>query len=325
MNKLISVIVPVYNAEKYLERCLESIVTQTYPHLEIIVVNDGSTDQSPKLINRFVEKNTGIIAVHQKNKGVSAARNEGLSRAKGDLIGFVDADDVILPDMYQFLLSNLLENDADISHCGFELVKKNSTVKFHDTGVFLVQDKNQAIAELLSGNRIEPSSCTKLYKKSVLNNVRFAEGIKWNEDLLFNVQAFNNAEKSVFHDIVKYRYMQNAQSASQQSFSLEMAESIYRVSVEIKESLTDEKSKRAVDVFYASKVVTLLQQVNRNGLQSAGFTKRLKKEATQLNLKGMGFRLQFLKFLLIKIPFLYGLFRYIYDLFFTKEQKWKDH
>lgn len=324
MADLISVIVPVYNAERFLERCLDSILIQTHQNLEIIVVNDGSTDGSANIIDRYAEKDSRIITIHQKNAGVSAARNAGLRAAKGTYIGFVDGDDEILPDMYEVLLNNLLAHNADISHCGFEWVKSNVTVRFYGTGILVVQTKNEGLAEILSGKRIEPGIWNKLYHKSTVRDVQFPDGIKHNEDLLFNVYAFSNAQKSVFNDVVKYRYMQNFNSASQSGFSEKAVEDAYEVTQRIRKKITDKELNDNVHKFYAAKLMTLLQGLHRNRSQYTALGKKLKKEASTLHLQKMGFRLRFLQTILTKLPFMYGSFRFGYDLLTGSKKKWSN-
>ena len=325
MNNLISVIIPVYNSGKYLERCLNSLIAQTHENLEIIIINDGSKDNSAEIIEKFTSKDQRIIAVHQENQGVSAARNKGLEIAKGEFIGFVDADDEAEKDLYELLYHNLQKYEADISHCGFELVKPDETIKFHDSGIVLIQTKFDAIAEILSGQRIEPSTCNKLYKKSVLQNVFFPSDIKTNEDLLFNVEAFYNAEKSVFEDQVKYKYFSNSTSASHSVFTEKKAEDLYAVAKRIKEILKDEHIKGRADQFYAAKLLTILQALQTNHLQNSALAKTLRREISPLNVSEMGLRTQVLKMVLVKFPFLYPAFRFVYDLFFIKNQKWKNH
>lgn len=121
-NNLISVIVPVYNLENYIERCLKSIQNQTYSNIEIIVVDDGSIDDSWNVINRIAKEDNRIIPVHKENGGVSSARMLGLDNANGEWIGFVDGDDEIEEDMYEVLINNAFECNADISHCGYKMI-----------------------------------------------------------------------------------------------------------------------------------------------------------------------------------------------------------
>lgn len=325
MNNLISVIVPVYNGELFLERCLDSILSQTYNNLEIIVVNDGSTDLSAKIIDRYSKSDRRIVAIHQQNKGVSSARNMGIRNSSGEFIGFVDGDDEILPDMYEFLLNNLLKYNADISHCGFELVKNDKLVKFHDTGVFLEQNKFQGLSEILSGQKVEPSTCNKLYKKAVLSNIKFPEDIKNNEDLLFNVEAFYKSEKTVFEDVVKYRYFHHSDSASRTSFTEKKAQDIYEVAARIKNLLTEDSIQKNCERFYISKLLTIIKSLKQNDLYNTEVSKKIRAEVATIDTRKMGLRIYLTKLILVRFPFLYNFTRYIYDLFFIKNQKWKNH
>ncbi|MBQ4243839.1 MAG: glycosyltransferase, partial [Clostridia bacterium] len=141
---LISVIVPVYKTEKYLDRCVNSIVNQTYKNLEIILVDDGSPDRCPELCDRWAEKDNRIKVIHQENGGMSAARNAGLRIAKGDYIGFVDSDDWIDNDMYEYLYILLINNQADYSTINYD-IKKRETDR--------TENQNECI-NLLDNNRM---------------------------------------------------------------------------------------------------------------------------------------------------------------------------
>ena len=126
MNPLISVIVPVYKAEKYLDKCVQSIVNQTYKNLEIILVDDGSPDNCPEMCDEWAKKDSRIKVIHKENGGVSSARNAGLDNSFGDYIGFVDSDDFIENDFYECLYDNLVENGADISFCTFKTLDEKN-------------------------------------------------------------------------------------------------------------------------------------------------------------------------------------------------------
>lgn len=325
MNNLISVIIPVYNNAKHLERCLDSVISQTHKNLEIILINDGSQDNSAKIIEKFAATDKRIISIHQENQGVSAARNKGLEISTGDFVGFIDADDEAELDLYEFLLQNLIQNHADISHCGFSLIKTDEIINFHNTGIVLIQTQFDAVAEILSGARVEPSTCNKLYKKEVLENVFFPEDIKTNEDLLFNILCFKNAEKSVFEDQVKYKYFSNATSASRSIFTEKKAADLYAVAKKIEEILKEETIKEKVNQFYIGKLLSILKALQIHQLQKTEIAKTLRQEISTLNVKKMGLRTQVLKIVLVKFPFLYPAFRFAYDLFFRKNQKWKNH
>ncbi len=325
MNNLISVIIPVYNNDKYLKRCLESVCGQTHQNLEIIIVNDGSEDNSAEIIEDFSLRDKRVVVFHQENQGVSAARNKGLHLAKGDCIGFVDADDILYEDMYEFLFQNLENYNADISHCGFELVKPDATIRFHGTGDILIQNKYEALIEILSGVKVEPSACTKLYRKCVLKNVFFPLDIKINEDLLFNVEAFHKAHNSVFKDTIKYKYFSNPCSASRSKFTQKKATDLYAVAVRIYDILKNTPIREQAELFYVEKLLTILQALQSNKLQGVKISKKLRHEISTINVRSMGIRICVLKTLLLDYSIFYPVFRFVYDLLFMKKQKWKNH
>ena len=160
----LSLIIPVYNIASYLPRCLDSIINQKYKNLEIIVVNDGSTDTSREVIDDYCNKDSRITAIHKENGGVSTARLAGVSAATGDYIGFVDGDDYIEPDMFDRLIKNAVEHNADISHCGYKMVFPNGRIDYYyNTGRKGVQDNLEGLADLLNGERIEPGLVNKIY------------------------------------------------------------------------------------------------------------------------------------------------------------------
>lgn len=214
MQPLISIIIPAYNIEPYIARCLDSVMQQTYPNLEIIVVNDGSADRTGDIITEYAKKDGRIRAVHKKNGGVSAARNEGIALASGSYIGFVDGDDMIAPDMYEFLLGNMVKYSTDISHCGYRMVFPDRTEDFYGSGKLYIQDTEQGLSDLVEGTLVEPGIWNKLYKAELFAGVRLNTGIRINEDLLLNYYLFKKSEKSVFQDEVKYYYMKRPESAT---------------------------------------------------------------------------------------------------------------
>lgn len=214
MKELISVIIPAYNIEQYIERCLESVCGQTYSRLEIIVIDDGSSDGTGNIIDELAKKDSRIITIHKENGGVSAARNTGLDIAKGDYIGFVDGDDIIELDMYELLLRNALKYQADISHCGYQMVFPNRVDYYYNTGEVRIQNQYEGVYDLIKADKIEPGLCNKLYKRELVSVHRLDNKIKINEDLLYNYRLFKEAKTSVFEDISKYYYMVRGNSAS---------------------------------------------------------------------------------------------------------------
>lgn len=218
-NDLISIIVPVFNLENELTRCLDSILAQSYQSIEVIVVDDGSSDGSAEIVRQYAEKDSRIKPVFQENGGVTSARLHGVREASGQWIGFVDGDDEIELDMYERLLKNAETYHADISHCGYQMCFDDGRIHyFHNTGLLAQQDKITALKELLSGSRIEPGLCNKLFHKTLFHSLLHGEAvpldIKINEDLLMNYKLFSVAEQTVLEDWCPYHYIVRSASAS---------------------------------------------------------------------------------------------------------------
>lgn len=211
---MISVIIPVYNTENYLRNCVESVQRQTYSDLQILLIDDGSTDTSPSICDTLAAEDSRIQVIHQTNRGVSAARNAGLELAKGDYFAFVDSDDLLEPDIYETLLGLAMEFDADIAHCGYKRIQLDGTTKdIQGTGKLLPQDSEEAVECLLTGKYFVGSLWNKLYRRELFFNVRFDTSLKINEDVLANVQVFLQAKKLVFLDVPKYNYFERKGSS----------------------------------------------------------------------------------------------------------------
>lgn len=207
MNKLISVIIPVFNVEKYLERCIKSIINQTYKNLEILLINDGSTDKSIEICNRYLEFDSRIILLNKENGGLSSARNLGIDKAKGEYISFVDSDDFIHELMYETLVSNLEKNDCDISIIeSFDVIEdKDFIFELKNTNNSIVYSKEEAIANYLDGNFIP--AWGKLYRKELFESIRFPIGIL-NEDEAIMIRVFDSCTRNiVYQDIKLYFYL----------------------------------------------------------------------------------------------------------------------
>lgn len=210
----ISVIVPAYNCEKYLRACLESILSQTYKKLEVILIDDGSTDTSGSICDEFISLDSRIRVIHQANKGVSAARNAGLKAAKGDLISFIDADDTLDLDMYEFLVQLMEAYEADIAHCAYRHIVGEEVRLVHDTKETYLQNQQEALQCLIGSRLFVGSLWNKLYRREVLQGLRFNESLKINEDILYNYYAFKNSKRTVFADVAKYNYIAHKSSSA---------------------------------------------------------------------------------------------------------------
>lgn len=213
---MISVIIPAYNVENYIGRTLDSVLGQTFPDLEIIVVDDGSQDGTGAVIDRYAAAHPHrLTALHIPNGGVTHARLTGAAHARGEWIGFVDSDDVIEPDMYERLFHNARNHNADISHCGYQMIFEDGRVHFfHNTGVTQVHSRTDALRELLSGRRIEPGLWNKLFHKRLFQGWEMDRTIRINEDLLMNFYLFSAADKAVYEDWCPYHYMVRSTSAT---------------------------------------------------------------------------------------------------------------
>ena len=216
MQELISVIIAAYNAEEYIGRAIESIQNQTYKNIEIVIVNDGSTDNTINICNQYISTGSRLIAFNKtENEGLAAARKTGVLHANGDYIGFVDADDTIEIDMFEILISNARQYSADISHCGYNMIMPNGNKKeFYGTGRLVKQDHERGLIDLLEANFIEPTTCTKLYRRSLFIDLSYVTEVSINEDLMLNYLLFSRSQLSVFHDVCKYNYFKHEGSMS---------------------------------------------------------------------------------------------------------------
>jgi glycosyltransferase involved in cell wall biosynthesis len=234
MQPLISIIVPFYNVENYLVRCLDSIVNQTYKNLEIILVNDGSTDSSLDICKRYSKNDSRIKIVNKKHGGVSSSRNAGLDAVTGEYIGFVDSDDYIDENMYMELYNNLIENNCDIATCYFCRVYGDEFYTDYnfefDKRIF---NREEAIKSILLDKELRVYLWTKLYSKKAFDNVRFPINREY-EDIDVSISTLEKVDKVVFINKILYFYV-NRESSIDNNYndknvkdSLEMAYKRYK-------------------------------------------------------------------------------------------------
>lgn len=207
----ISVIVPVYKVEPYLDKCISSIVNQTYKNLEIILVDDGSPDNCPAMCDAWAEKDSRIRVLHQRNQGGGAARNAGLDLASGSLIAFVDSDDYIVPDMYAHLYT-LLEQSVDIAECSYVEVAGNDAVFAcgYETRSYTAQE---AMAEHIRDRVFRQLIWNKLYRRHVMDGIRFPTDKKI-DDEFFTYRVLGNANALIHSTKVCYAYRQQSESVT---------------------------------------------------------------------------------------------------------------
>lgn len=202
----ISVIVPIYKVENYLNRCVESIRKQTYRNLEIILVDDGSPDACGEMCDRYAQEDSRIRVIHKENGGLSDARNAGIEVAAGEYIAFIDSDDWIDDKMYEVLYHTLLKYDADIAECSYRNLYADCIVEETAcTGNVVEGDNIFALEAMLDWHYFKPNAYNKLYKRSVIADVRYPKG-KLHEDEYTTYKYMYNARKLVYIDFSFYNY-----------------------------------------------------------------------------------------------------------------------
>jgi glycosyltransferase involved in cell wall biosynthesis len=210
---LISVIIPVYNVEDYLHKCLDSIISQTYENLEIIVVNDGSTDNSAQICEEYAKKDSRIKLLHKENGGLSSARNAGLDIADGEYIGFVDSDDFIEKNMYERMLNALKEYSANLVICSY----------FSDREIKYPCEKSMLadvdfVFKLYLKDYIQAYACNKLYSREIFREIRYTDGILF-EDMDVFLRIIQKAGKTVLLNDKLYHYVQRENSITNSKFN----------------------------------------------------------------------------------------------------------
>ena len=212
---LISIVIPVYNVEKYLKRCLDSIINQTHKNLEIICVDDGSIDSSGKILDDYKNKDKRIKVYHIKNGGVSHARNVGIKHITGNYVGFIDPDDFIETNMYEELYNSIIENNSDVSVCNnyiyYEENDSIEKVKYSDS-IPKIMSKTFYLDKMFKDN-YNGYVWNRLYKVKYIKKVKFDESIIIMEDVIFNIDYASNINKISFVDIPLYYYVMRATSA----------------------------------------------------------------------------------------------------------------
>ena len=219
MQEKISIIVPVYNVENYLERCVESILKQTYTNFELLLINDGSTDQSGDLCDQLALRDQRIRVIHKENGGLSAARNTGIDHASSDLIGFIDSDDYIDEDMYETLYRQLRESNADLSMCvPYDVFHQIPEKQVSEIKTWNLSSE-EAIKMAMEAKVLSVTAVNKLYTKELFNHLKFEVG-KIAEDAFIMIRLLDQCQKVVATNEKKYYYVHRENSITTQKFSL---------------------------------------------------------------------------------------------------------
>lgn len=208
---MISIVIPIYNAEKYLRECLNSLKNQTYRDIEVLMVDDGSKDDSSRICDEFASTDNRFIAIHKENGGCSSARNLGIEKAKGEYIAFVDADDVLDWDMYEILLANLQRTESDVSACTYvnEYSSNFNAIKKHESiPETLVFNSNTASLDSMTGkeNSIEGFVWNKVWKTDLIKGRTFRTDVAIVDDAMFTWEVISRINKSCFVNLPMYHY-----------------------------------------------------------------------------------------------------------------------
>lgn len=227
----ISIIVPVYNVEKYLEKCIDSILNQSFRDFELILVDDGSTDNSGYICDRYKNQDDRIIVIHKENGGLSSARNAGIDISKGDFIGFVDSDDFIHRDMYKILYNNIIKSEADLVICKEQNIYEDEYVELNS----IVNERNLNMEELTSEEAIKKLykvrttfvyAWNKLYKRDLFKELRYPEN-KIYEDEWLSPKLLYKSSKIVYINYSLYYYLQRKGSIVKSQFRVEKFDKVY--------------------------------------------------------------------------------------------------
>ena len=281
MEDLISVIIPVYNVEKYLTKCIESIIKQTYSNLEIILVNDGSPDNCGKICDEYAKKDNRIKVIHKNNGGQSEARNYGLEIATGKYITFLDSDDYISEDYIEYMYKLIKNNNADISICGVQIVnKENKKYKTDETEVKIYKTQ-EAFENLLYAEGIEVAVYAKLYPKTYFDDIKFPVGEKY-EDIAIISLLMNKARKIVYGNKKCYFYYTRPGSTSKSGFNKNELDYIKNVKIMlnyIKQNYPDlEKAVLRYQVYSQFRILRIiLFSKNKNDEIQQEMIKNIKK------------------------------------------------
>jgi glycosyltransferase involved in cell wall biosynthesis len=266
----VSIIIPIYNVEDYLEKCLESVIGQTFTDIEILCVLDGPTDRSRMITKKYAEKDSRIRVIEQPNSGVSVARNVALSKATGEYISFVDSDDWVSPKFIETLYNSAIATDAEIVISGFRTIKMNKVVRnrSYPSGIFDSYD----ICRNLIGYKIDNYPWNKLFRKEIFttNDIAFPEDVKFAEDFAIMCQLAYYSKKVMIVDNYLYFYRIRDNSA-EKTFNLQRVTGFFKAFKVIKDFLKRENVYESYQVTYeyscASKLLETAYKICRNGHQ----------------------------------------------------------
>lgn len=277
-NKKISVIIPVYNVENYLKRCVDSVLNQTFGNLEVILVDDGATDNSPAICDGYASIDGRVKVIHRKNGGLSSARNAALdSKLTGDFVAFIDSDDWIEPDMYEYMIGLADNTKADVVEVKLQYAYSDDEKFDQPKENINIYDKKQILDEFMDATTRHGgfSCCINLFRKELLDGVRFREGKK-SEDMDFKYIALSKAQRYVKSNQLKYYYFQHGESISTGGLTRKDFE-LYEAALVLKD-LTDKEKygniKKNGEIRLARVPFSIIAKMAYYGLSDPTLTKK---------------------------------------------------
>ena len=280
--ELISVIVPVYNVEKYLSGCIESIVNQTYKNLEIILVDDGSPDRCGAICDEYAKKDERIKVIHKKNGGLSSARNAGIEISNGEYIAFVDSDDYIGRDMYEVLYNNIKKYNCDISICNFLCVDENgknidSMNETMPVGDGVVDSKSVLYYKFTETKYwYWVVAWNKLYKRNIFDNIRFEDG-KLHEDEFIAHHIYFSAENVACASDALYFYVQRTDSIMSKKYSVKRLDYVEALLLRLNFAIENEFPKDVILKYFNIYFYSLIRSRRKADLSDKEFKKRYRE------------------------------------------------
>lgn len=323
---MISIIIPIYNKEKVLTRCLESILNQTYKDIQIILINDGSVDSSLRICQYFKEKHKEIVLIDKENGGVSSARNEGMKVATGDYIQFVDADDYLDSNTCEILIEKANEEKCDLICCGYKIIKRKKIVikKCVNKTINRLDDISEEFSYLYR-NYFFNTPCAKLYKREKIVN-KFDENISLGEDLLFNLQYIRDIQKISFIELPLYNYMIESEDSLTSIYREDRLEIAIRLKKAIEEFsqevFVSKYDSSAIDTIFIYDVIqAMLRLVIKSGMSRNWVKSSLFQIITREDVQGISknLKLKELKYKIINLLIKYKMVNCIYLLLSIKK------
>ena len=306
MKERISVVVPVYNVEQYLEKCVNSIINQTYKNLEISLVDDGDTDKSGKLCDELANLDNRIMVYHKKNGGLSDARNYGVERATGDYIGFVDGDDYIDAEMYEKLYEAIKKENVDVAECNLKIIYSDRVELFTEKKYYSVYTKQEYLEEYLKIEKIFGSACVRLITADIAKKIHFPNG-KLYEDTYYAYDLINVADSYVIMEAPYYNYLMRENSITNARFNprifdlIEIVEEFYNTVYENYPGLEEAADCRKMYAYFSVLNSILLEEEFKNNSFYPRIVNYFKKNYIKLLRNKYITRNRKLSILLIKI------------------------